>query len=145
MYKILLLKIRLNQIFLIFFNTSILRVSAVPTLQTRKQAIHWAAQLQVMDVYNRGKETEKIVQWRTLFLCPLQCTGKQEIKDIPMLGRLFSVHWERSTKTSLLRRLQAQTLPNATPPLCKIPPMTKIAVTFEPIKRFRCPSRFRIS
>ena len=40
--------------------------------------------------------------------------------------------------TSLLRRLQAQTLPDATPPLGKIPPFTKIAVTFEPMKQFRC-------
>ena len=33
-------------------------------------------------------------------------------------------------KTSVLRRLQAQTLPDATLPLGKIPPFTKIAVTF---------------
>ena len=48
-------------------------------------------------------------------------------------------------KKSLLRRLQTQTLPNATPPLGKISLFTKIAVTFEPTKRFRCPSRFRVS
>ena len=48
-------------------------------------------------------------------------------------------------ETSLLRTLQAQTLPDATPPLGKIPLFTKIAVTFEPMKRLRCPSRFRIS
>ena len=48
-------------------------------------------------------------------------------------------------ETSLLRRLQAQTLPNATTPQRKIPPFTKIAVTFEPINQLRCPLRFRIS
>ena len=36
----------------------------------------------------------------------------------------------------------AQTLSDATPPLCKTPPFTIIAVTFEPMKRFRCPSIF---
>ena len=48
-------------------------------------------------------------------------------------------------KTSPLRRLHAQTLPDATPPLGKIEPFTKITVTFEPMKQFRCPTRFRIS
>ena len=38
-----------------------------------------------------------------------------------------------------------QTLPDATPPLGKIPPFTKIAVTFDPIEQFRCPLRFRFS
>ena len=47
------------------------------------------------------------------------------------------------TKTSLQRRLHAQTLPNATPLIGKILQFTKIAVFFEPMKRFRCPSRFR--
>ena len=37
-----------------------------------------------------------------------------------------------------------QTLPDATPPVGKIHPFSKIAVNFEPIQRFRCPSRFRI-
>ena len=37
---------------------------------------------------------------------------------------------------SLLRRLQAQTLPNATPPIGKIYPFTKMALTFEPVMRF---------
>ena len=48
-------------------------------------------------------------------------------------------------KTSLLRRLQAQTLPNATPPIGKILPFSKIAITFDPIVRFGCPLRLRIS
>ena len=38
----------------------------------------------------------------------------------------------------------AQTLPDATPPVGKIHTFSKIAFTFEPIQRFRCPSRFRI-
>jgi hypothetical protein len=36
-------------------------------------------------------------------------------------------------KTSLLRRLQAQTLPNEAPPIGKIHPFSKMAVTFEPM------------
>ena len=39
-------------------------------------------------------------------------------------------------KTSLLRRLQAQTLPDATPPIGRIYPFSKMAVTFEPVMRF---------
>jgi hypothetical protein len=35
-------------------------------------------------------------------------------------------------KTSLLRRLQAQTLPDEAPPMGKIHPFSKIAITFEP-------------
>ena len=39
-------------------------------------------------------------------------------------------------KTSLLRRLQAQTLPNATPAIGKISPVSKITITFEPLMGF---------
>ena len=39
----------------------------------------------------------------------------------------------------------ADPLPNATQPLGKIPPFTKIAATFDPMKRFRCLRRFRFS
>ena len=39
-------------------------------------------------------------------------------------------------QTSLLRRLQAQTLPDEAPPAAKIYPFSKIVVTFEPIQRF---------
>ena len=49
-----------------------------------------------------------------------------------------------SLEKKLLRRLQAQTLPVATSSLGKILPFTKITVTFEPTKQFRCPLRFRI-
>jgi hypothetical protein len=47
-------------------------------------------------------------------------------------------------ETSLLRRLQAQTLPDATSPIGKIH-SSKIADTFEPKMSFRFPSIFRIS
>ena len=40
------------------------------------------------------------------------------------------------TKTNLLPRLQAQTLPDATPPVGKIHPFSKIAITFELIRKF---------
>ena len=43
--------------------------------------------------------------------------------------------FQSAKKTSLLRRLQAQTLPDATPPAGKIHPFSKIAVTFEPIQQ----------
>ena len=36
----------------------------------------------------------------------------------------------------MLRRLKAQTLPDATPTIGKIPPFGKIAVTLEPVLRF---------
>ena len=39
-------------------------------------------------------------------------------------------------KTSLLRKLQAQTLPDATPPVGEIHPFSKLAVTCEPLKGF---------
>ena len=41
-------------------------------------------------------------------------------------------------KTSLLRRLQAQALLDATQPIGKISPFGKMAVTFEPLMRFGC-------
>ena len=47
-------------------------------------------------------------------------------------------------KSSLLRRLQSQTLPEATTPSGKIPPFNKIVVTSQPIRQFKCPSRLRI-
>ena len=42
----------------------------------------------------------------------------------------------QSSKSNLLRRLQAQTLPDTTSPVGKIDPFRKITVTVEPIKRF---------
>ena len=41
-----------------------------------------------------------------------------------------------SLRISLLRRLQAQTLPNANPPIGKIHHFSKFAVTFEPLMQF---------
>ena len=49
---------------------------------------------------------------------------------------------ETGTETRLLRRLQKQTLPDATLPIGKIHQFSKIAITFEPIMQCRCPSRF---
>ena len=46
-------------------------------------------------------------------------------------------------KTSLLRRLQAQTLPDDTPPIGKIHPFSKLAITCEPLMGLWCPSGFR--
>ena len=48
-------------------------------------------------------------------------------------------------ETSLLRRLQEQTLPDEAPPMGKIHPFSKIAVTFDPVMRFGCPLGFRFS
>ena len=47
-------------------------------------------------------------------------------------------------ETSLLRRLQVQTLSYATPPIGIIHQISKIPVTFEPILQFWCLLRFRI-
>ena len=41
-------------------------------------------------------------------------------------------------------QLQVQTLPNATHPISKIQPLNKVAVTFEPLMKFLCLSRFRL-
>ena len=65
------------------------------------------------------------------------------MEHFPVSGNL--VFFSSPFITSLLRRLQAQTLPDATPSLGKIPPFTKIAVTFDLMKRLRCPSRVRFS
>ena len=39
-------------------------------------------------------------------------------------------------KTSLLRKMQAQTLPDATTPIGQIYPFTKMTATVEPVMRF---------
>ena len=46
-------------------------------------------------------------------------------------------------KTSLLRRLQGRPSPAEAPPIGKIHPFSKMAVTFEPLMGFWCPSGFR--
>ena len=46
-------------------------------------------------------------------------------------------------ETSLLRRLQAENLSDEAPPIGKIHPFSKMAVTFKPLIGFWCPSGFR--
>ena len=46
-------------------------------------------------------------------------------------------------QASLLCRLQAQTLPDATPSMGKIHPFIKMTITFEPLLEFWCPLGFR--
>ena len=63
------------------------------------------------------------------------CKNSAEIGQVLMSLRVC-------IKTSLLCRLQVQILPNATPPRGKIHPFSKLAVTFEPIRRaMRIPMR----
>ena len=62
--------------------------------------------------------------------------------NIPTLPLTITLTYD-IRKTSLVRRMQAQTLHDGTPPQGN-PPIAKIAVTFELMKRFRCPLRFRI-
>ena len=52
--------------------------------------------------------------------------------------------WKRS-ETSLMRSLHEQTLPDATQPIGKMFPFSKIFVTFELIQQLLCPLRCRIS
>ena len=64
---------------------------------------------------------------------------------------LWKVTWQNmesrfnTFKNKPAAQAAVQTIPGATPPVLKIHPFSKVAVTFEPIQRFRCPSRFRIS
>ena len=51
--------------------------------------------------------------------------------------------WHNHKETSLLRRLQAHTLPNEAPPIGKIHGFSKMAVTFEPLMGFGCPLGFK--
>ena len=60
------------------------------------------------------------------------------------MGGLETSGWSRIPKTSLLRRLQVQTLPNTTPPVGKIQQFIKIVVDFEPIMQFDVPSLYNI-
>ena len=65
---------------------------------------------------------------------------------LTVIQRFWYVQYVGPTlKTSLLRRLQAQTLPDEAPPEGKIHPFSKIAITFEPIQWFWCPSGFKRS
>ena len=51
----------------------------------------------------------------------------------------------KKNKNKPATQAAGQTIPGATPPVGKNHPFIKIAVTFEPIQQFRCPSRFRLS
>jgi hypothetical protein len=53
--------------------------------------------------------------------------------------------WEPSQINKPAAQAADQTLPDATPPVNKIHPFSKIAVSFETICQFSCPLRFRIS
>ena len=57
----------------------------------------------------------------------------------------FRCKADESQETSLLRMLQARTIPDATPPTGKIHPFSKIGVTFGTVMRFGCLLKFRIS
>ena len=56
------------------------------------------------------------------------CNDKKN--KLEMNNSLGSVTITSLLRTALLRRLQVQTLPDATPPEGKIHPFSKIAVTF---------------
>ena len=63
-----------------------------------------------------------------------------------LTGRIgTSVVRQLFIKTSLPRRLQVRTLPNATPPIGNINPVSKIGVTVEPMMRFCYSLMFGIS
>ena len=68
-----------------------------------------------------------------------QGKGTNRVKKITITNWLLIKIQEKSNsniKTSLLRRLQAQTLPDEAPPKGKIHPFSKMAVTFEPLMGF---------
>ena len=72
---------------------------------------------------------------------------KLNILQFDMIFKSIHVCQCRKTslqKTSLLHRLQAQTLPDEAPPVGKIFLFSKIAVTFEPIQRFRISEKMSI-
>ena len=95
----------------------------------------------------KRKESNKYI----FFLCCLFKNSQQAYFDDQLL---FFLSWNISynnfvrihkKKTSLLRRLQAQTLSDEAPPIGKIHTFRKITITFEPVMQFGCPLRFRIS
>ena len=60
------------------------------------------------------------------------------VKELHGEGSARSLH-SRLVINKPAARVAGQTLPDATPPVGKIHPFSKIAVTFEPMQRFRCP------
>ena len=56
--------------------------------------------------------------------------------DLTKITKCCGITYPEILKTSLLRRLQAQSLSDATPPIGIINQFRKIAVTFEPSIKF---------
>ena len=67
------------------------------------------------------------------------------VRDASRLQGSFNIDmlWEVLSKTSLLRRMQAQALSDATPPIGQIHTFSKMTVIFEPLMGFSCSSGFR--
>ena len=57
------------------------------------------------------------------------------------LHRILSICIEKYMENKPAAQAAGQTLLDATQPVGKLHPFSKIAVTFEPIQQFRCPSR----
>ena len=78
-----------------------------------------------------------IVFWKTPHFEPI-LKKKSETSKFQLKKYRLALAWEKClpNETSLLRRLQAQTLPDATRPIGKIHPFRKIAITFEPLMGF---------
>ena len=69
------------------------------------------------------------------FCCCNFCINSAKIESL-------HVKFTDNMETTLLRRLQALTLPNATPQIGKIHPFSKMNVTFETLMGFSCSSGF---
>ena len=113
-------------------------------------------------LFTQDDKTSVILRWHKLVKCIAVCC-KIKVVSIKRFKFCFLVAypikfmlklWVKHTTwaylfianiTSLLRRLPSQTLPDAASPIGKVHPLSKIAVTLEPVMRFWCPSRLRIS
>ena len=79
-------------------------------------------------VFNIGASLHNILE----HICPSILSNKTVGPKInPLLG--FNYDLEEMSLISLVRRLQAQTISDATPSTGKINPFNKIALTFEPV------------
>ena len=86
-------------------------------------------------------------------LSQIQCERKEEEKIKLSLGLNLGNVNRVSTTWTLYQHLKVHIQNNKpaaqaagqTLPVGKIHPFNKIALTFEPIQQFRCPSRFKIS
>jgi hypothetical protein len=56
--------------------------------------------------------------------------------EVTLLSLLPDSHFKLQQQYNSLLVVQAQTLPDATPPIGKIHPFSKMAVTFEPLMGF---------